>query len=67
MGLKELRLKGGFTLHSLADASGVNFMKIHQIEKGQRDMENITLKTSLKLAKALKCRPEDLIDKEPKA
>ena len=61
MGLKDLRLAKGFTLHSLAEASGVNYQKIWQIEHKVIKPENIALKTAVKLAKALDCKPEDLM------
>ncbi len=61
MALKLLRLKKGYTLQELAAVSGVNYMKIHQIETGKIKPENLTVKTALKLSKALDCTPEDLI------
>ena len=61
MGLKDLRLAKGFTLHSLAEASGVNYQKIWQIEHKVIKPENIALKTAVKLAEALDCNPEDLM------
>lgn len=61
MGLKDLRLSKGFTLHRLATASGVNYQKIWQIENQVIKPENIALKTAIKLAKALECDPEDLM------
>lgn len=61
MGLRELRRDKGFTLKSLAAKSGVNYMKIHQIETGKINPENIALKTAIKLAAALECKPEDIL------
>lgn len=61
MSLKILRLEKGYTLQELAAISGVNYMKIHQIESGKIKPENITIRTALKLAGALDCKPEDLI------
>ena len=63
MGLETLRRAAGLTLHGLADKSGVNYMKIHQIERGKIKPENITLRTALKLAVALNCDPEELVKK----
>ena len=63
MGLAHLRRAAGLTLHGLADKSGVNYMKIHQIEHGKIKPENITLRTALKLAIALNCDPEELIER----
>jgi transcriptional regulator with XRE-family HTH domain len=61
LGLKDLRLAKGFTLHGLAEVSGVNYQKIWQIENNVIKSENIALKTALKLANALECEPEDLM------
>lgn len=61
MGLKEMRLSKGLTLKALAEKSGVNYMKIHQIETCKINPANITLKTAIKLAKALGCKPEDIL------
>lgn len=64
MGLKDLRLKKGFTLHGLAEASGVNYQKIWQIENNKIKPENIALKTALRLSAALECRPCDLVKED---
>ena len=61
MGLAELRREKGLTLHKLAELSGVNYMKIHQIEHGKIKPENITLRNAQKLATALGCEPKDLL------
>jgi len=61
MGLAKLRKDTGLTLHQLAEKSGVNFMKIHQIEHGKINPQNIALKTAQKLATALDCEPKDLL------
>lgn len=62
MGLRELRQAKGYTLKGLAEKSGVNYMKIHQIETGKINPQNIALKTAVKLATALECRPEDILE-----
>ena len=62
MGLAQMRKEAKLTLHQLAKKSGVNFMKIHQIEHGKIKPENITLKTAQKLATALGCKPEELLN-----
>lgn len=66
MGLAKLRHDAGLTLKALAAKSGVNYMKIHQIESGKINVKNITLRTAQKLAVALNCEPLDLLteDKE---
>lgn len=62
MSLKSKRLEKGYTLQALAEKSGVHFMKIHQIENGKINVENITLKNGLRLAEALDCHPRELLD-----
>lgn len=61
MGLKTKRLEKGYTLHKLAEVSGVNYQKIWQIEHRVIKPENIALKTAIKLAKALGCSADDLM------
>jgi len=61
MGLATLRKKAGLTLKQLAALSGVNYMKIHQIERGKIKPEHIMLRTAQKLADALGCEPKDLM------
>lgn len=65
MSLEKLRQEAGLTLHGLAAKSGVNYMKIHQIERGKINVRNIALKTAIKLSDALNCTPEDLIGPAP--
>lgn len=64
MGLRELRKAAGLTLQQLAEKSGVHFVKIQQIETGKIKPENITLRNAVKLATALNCRPEDIMNDE---
>jgi transcriptional regulator with XRE-family HTH domain len=61
MGLRELRQAKGYTLKGLAEKSGVNYMKIHQIEVGKIKPENIALKNAVKLANALDCDPREIL------
>ena len=61
MGLRELRTAKGLTLKALAKISGVNYMKIHQIETGKINVENITLRTAIKLIRALNCSATELL------
>lgn len=60
MSLKDLRLAKGYSRTELAKASGIRYQKIRDIEVGIIKPENITLKTALKLAKALDCELEAL-------
>lgn len=66
MGLKDLRVAKGYTRTELSKLSGIRYQKIRDIEAGIIRPENITLKTAIKLAKALECDPEELMrpDKE---
>lgn len=66
MGLKDLREAKNLSRAELAKLSGIRYQKIRDIEVGIIKPENITLKTTLKLAQALDCQPEDLTkpDKE---
>lgn len=64
MGLRELRQAKGLTLKQLAEISGVHYMKIHQIENGKIKPENMTLRNAIKLAEALGCTPDELLNKE---
>lgn len=61
MGLREMRKAKGLTLKGLAAISGVNYVKIHQIETGKINPQNIALKTAMKLSEALDCKPEDIL------
>ncbi len=66
MGLKDLRMAKGYTRTELSKLSGIRYQKIRDIEAGIIRPENITLKTAIKLARALECDPEELMrpDKE---
>ena len=55
-----MRKAKGLTLKGLAAKSGVNYMKIHQIETGKINPQNIALKTAVKLSEALDCKTEDI-------
>ena len=62
MSLKQKRLCADLTQRELSALSGVGDVKISNIETGKIKPENITLKTALKLAKALRCRPDELLE-----
>ena len=63
MALRDLRKAKGLTLKQLAELSDVHYMKIHQIETGKINPENIALKTAAKLANALGCTPAEILKK----
>lgn len=51
--LAYLRTKKGMTVQQLADAIGMSRGNICDIEKGRRQIGNLTLNTAIKLADAL--------------
>lgn len=55
--IKQLRKQRGLTIRELSEESAVSRSYISQLETGQKIP---TIDTLCKLAKALKCRPEDL-------
>lgn len=57
--LRALRLERSLTQESLADAAGLHWTYIGQIERGER---NLTLKNVLRLAKGLAVLPGELVD-----
>lgn len=61
MDIKKRRLELGLTQKQLADRAGMVYQQIQKLETGERDIEKMTLKNALSLAKALKVKPEDLI------
>ncbi|WP_414697884.1 helix-turn-helix domain-containing protein [Peptacetobacter sp. AB845] len=62
MTLKLERVKRNLTQKQLQDLSGVSMVTIRKIEKGT--IENVTLVTYKKLAKALDISVEELIKEE---
>ena len=62
MKLKELRKERGLTQIQLAQMSGVNSRQIQRIENSESDIENVTLRNALALAKALGVSVEDLLN-----
>ncbi len=55
--LRELRLERSLTQESLADAAGLHWTYIGQIERGER---NLTIKNVLRLERGLGIGPGDL-------
>ncbi len=60
--LEEMRTRRKLNQRQLSDVSGVPQPMISMIETG--DVQNPTIKTLHKLANALKCTVDDLIDEE---
>ena len=59
--LEERRKAKGFTQQELATASGVTYVSIGRYERGERVPD---INTAAKLAAALGCTVDDLIEKE---
>ena len=57
--LRVLRHERSLTQEALADAAGLHWTYIGQIERGER---NLTLKNVLRLAHGLGVQPGDLVD-----
>lgn len=60
MDIKKIRLQAGMSQESLALASGVSRISIIRYESGERFPD---LETAARIAKALGCKLDDLIDK----
>ncbi|HRW41098.1 MAG TPA: helix-turn-helix transcriptional regulator [Microthrixaceae bacterium] len=56
--LRALRLERGLTQEALADAGGLHWTYVGQIERGQR---NLTYKNILRLATGLGISPSELV------
>ena len=61
--LKRIRTELGFTQSQLAEASGVNVRMIQHYEQGVKDINAAGALTVYKIAQALKCTVEDLLEK----
>lgn len=62
--LKDCRNRSGLSQNALADAISRPVSYIGKIECGMLNINNVTLENGYKIAKALNCRMEDLIDKD---
>lgn len=60
--LKERRQAEGLTQTQLAERTGITLLMIRKYEQGQRDINKAQCNTVLRLAKALNCTIEDIID-----
>lgn len=61
--LQTIRNASGLSQSKLAEASGINVRIIQSYEQGQRDINVASVLTVYKLAQALNCTVEDLIEK----
>lgn len=62
LNLKKLRNKSGLSQSQLAEKSGVNVRMIQHYEQGQKPINNAEAMTVYKLAQALDCTVEDLLE-----
>lgn len=60
--LKDMRTMRGITQQQLADATGVSVRMIQQYEQGKNNFNTAAAITVYKIAKALYCKVEDIID-----
>lgn len=60
--LKNMRTQRGYSQGRLAELSGVNVRMIQYYEQGLRDINIAQAETVLKLAQALDCNMEELLD-----
>ena len=61
--LKKIREATGLSQAKLAEASGVNVRMIQHYEQGSKDINVAAALTVYRLAQALDCTVEDLIEK----
>lgn len=61
--LKKLRTGSELTQSKLAEVSGVNFRMIQHYEQGVKDINKAEAITVYRLAQALNCYMEDLLEK----
>ena len=60
--LKEMRTRRGITQAQLADASGVSIRAVQDYEQGSNDINKAAAITVLKLARAVYCKMEDIME-----
>lgn len=63
--LKRYRLNAGLSQAQLAEESGVPLRTIQQYEQRQKNINKAQAEYVIRLAKALYCEPEDLLEKIP--
>jgi len=62
MKLQELRERAGFSQSGLAEATGISYSLIRNIEQGQKRIGGMSGERLYKLALVLNCRIEDFLD-----
>lgn len=61
MTFKETRKAAGLTQSALSQKSGVNIRQIQKIEAGELEIQNMTLKNAVGIAKAMNMTAETLL------
>lgn len=64
--LKRARINAGLTQAQLAEISGLNLRTIQSLEQGYKNINHAAVENVLKLAKALNCEVQALIEYEDK-
>lgn len=64
MNLKRLRSEAGISQSKLSELSGVNLQMIQKYEQGVKDINKAQGETLYKLAQALNCNVENLLNIE---
>ena len=62
--LKSFRTKTGMTQAELADKVGISVRTLQDYEQGQKDIGGTALRTAVKMAEVLGCKPEDLLEEK---
>ena len=62
--LKNIRTGAGLSQSQLAALSGVSGRMIQYYEQGYKDINKASIDTAFRLAVALQCRIEDLLEKD---
>lgn len=62
--IKELREKAGISQPALSKLTGINIRQVQRYESGDYNINNMTLKNAVALAKMLNVRTEDLLEDE---
>ena len=62
--LKEIRTQQGLSQSLLSKEANVSLKTLQAYEQGDRDIKKAQAETVYKLAKALNCKMEELIDKK---
>ena len=62
--LKQIRKASGLTQAALAEKAGISLRTLQDYEQGQKPINQAAVITVFRIASALNCKIEDLIEKE---